>query len=84
MPQWCRLCLDGAEDEGTIEASIREYISLLPVEIRTERATYEARLTKCAVCAHLAGYTCLLCGCYVQMRAAKQHMICPDVSAQKW
>lgn len=81
----CRLCLwHQPEDAQGIEATLRAYLDALPEEARTDDAAYAARLAKCEGCSHLRGYTCALCGCYVQARAAKRHMACPDADARKW
>lgn len=61
---------------------VREYIDALPEEMRADDELYQARLSLCRECDRLRNGTCLLCGCYVEMRAAKKHMSCPMVPAR--
>ena len=61
---------------------VREYIDTLPEEQRAEETLYQARLNLCKECTELRNGTCVLCGCYVEMRAAKKRMNCPMVPAR--
>ena len=54
------------------------YVRELPEEMRVAEATYRARLAICDTCALRTGFTCTLCGCYVQTRAAKRAQRCPE------
>ena len=56
----------------------KEFVRELPEETRVEEATYRARLAICDACARRTGFTCTLCGCYVQTRAAKRAQRCPE------
>ena len=40
---------------------------------------YERRLSVCRECAFLNAATCMLCGCYVELRAAFRNAACPHV-----
>lgn len=73
----CR-CLLG-ESFPEMQRSIAEYVSLLPEEQKAAPEVYAARLAVCRQCEHLRDGTCALCGCYVEARAAKKNMNCPDV-----
>lgn len=66
-------------EEAALAASVRELIELLPEHIRADDEVMHRRLDMCRQCDHLYGGMCVLCGCYVQLRAAKARMKCPDV-----
>lgn len=79
-PKRCRRCLlEDMADEQSLLALIREQITLLPPEARAAADRYQERLTVCRGCPWLQGGMCGLCGCYVELRAAKGRMECPDV-----
>ena len=79
----CRRCLlqEFAEGKALYEL-IREYIEAIPEEQRADERTYDARLEACKACDWLAGGMCGLCGCYVEVRAARARQCCPDVQAR--
>lgn len=80
---FCRRCLlEDMSSEAELLRSIEELISLLPPEKRADDATRAQRLSMCRECDHLRSGTCLLCGCFVELRTAKAHMACPDVPAR--
>ena len=66
-------------EEAALAASVRELVALLPEHIRAAEKVMQSRLDVCRQCDHLYGGMCELCGCYVQLRAAKARMVCPDV-----
>lgn len=79
----CKRCLIGdIPDQASLAELIRERIALLPEEQRADEALMVSRLDACRACDHLNSGTCALCGCYVELRAAKRHMRCPDVPAR--
>lgn len=79
----CKRCLVGdIPDQASLAELIRERIALLPEEQRAQEAVLQARLDICRRCDHLNSGTCALCGCYVELRAAKRFMRCPDVPAR--
>lgn len=79
----CR-CLTAEMPEGKALAElIRERIAGIPPEERTPEAEYGARLAVCKSCGRLRDGTCALCGCYVEIRAARRGQRCPAVPA-KW
>lgn len=81
---FCRRCLlEDMPDEAALAKSIRELIDLMPEEKRAPAETRARRLSVCRVCDRLQNGMCTLCGCYVEIRAAKKHMKCPDVPG-KW
>ena len=63
--------------------AIRERIALMGEEEKAPEGTVRDRLEQCRQCDHLVSGLCGLCGCYVELRAAKRHMRCPDIP-KKW
>ena len=81
---FCRRCLlEDMPDEAALARSIRELIDLLPEEKRSSAEVNAQRLSICRECNHLQNGMCVLCGCYVELRAAKRMMKCPCVP-KKW
>ena len=79
----CRKCLLYAEDREEFFRKLEAYIDNLSEEDRTDQRTYEHRLNQCAHCPNLSDGMCVLCGCYVELRAALRARRCPDV-ARRW
>ena len=83
MPLICRRCLlSEMEDERPLHLLMKEWLNAIPDEQKAGPDIYRARLDVCKACDHLFGGLCRLCGCYVELRAAKARMDCPD-SKQK-
>ena len=81
---FCRRCLlEDMPDEAALIQNIRELIELLPAEKRAAEDVRLERLALCRQCDRLQNGMCVLCGCYVELRAAKKHMQCPAVPG-KW
>ena len=57
---------------------IAEYVATLPEETKAEELMYRERLAVCEACPRLMNGTCTLCGCYVEARAAKKALACPE------
>ena len=74
-PCRCLLMASGQEDMARLVA---EYIAALPEESRVPDEIYRARLALCESCDALHSGTCARCGCYVEARAAKRSLSCPD------
>ena len=55
----------------------------MPRRLRTPDALYETRLACCRDCEALQNGTCMQCGCYVEMRAARSDMHCP-LTEPRW
>lgn len=83
-PFFCRRCepIDLAGE--ALQAHLDAYAASLPDAQRAPEAAYHARLAQCESCEYRIQYTCTLCGCYVQARAAKRRMRCPLTRAPKW
>ncbi|MCE5342626.1 MAG: DUF6171 family protein [Eubacteriales bacterium] len=78
MPVICRRCLLAEmESERPLYLLMREWLAAVPPEERAEPERYEARLTACRQCDALGEGLCALCGCYVELRAAKARASCP-------
>ena len=76
----CRRCLlEDMPSQVELAKSIRELIALMPEDLRAGEELTQSRLDQCRRCDHLIEGMCELCGCYVQLRAAKKKMRCPDV-----
>ena len=80
----CRRCAAQELPEPELLRYLDEYVSSLPQAMRASDETYARRLAACAVCQHRTRYTCTLCGCYVQARAAKRAMACPLPCTPRW
>ena len=79
LPQPCKRCLlEEMETEQPLYELIRQRIALLPDGERTPDPEYRRRLALCRACDQLQRGTCLQCGCYVEIRAAKHLLHCPN------
>jgi len=56
--------------------SVMEYISAIPLEEKAPKEEYKRRLGMCKVCDYLTNGMCALCGCFVEIRAAKVNQRC--------
>ena len=75
---FCRRCLlEDMPSQAALAANIRDLIALLPENQRASREETERRLAICRDCDQLRSGMCALCGCYVELRAAKARMGCP-------
>jgi len=75
---FCKRCLlQDLQQEHSLHEIIRDRIALLPDDERTTTAEYRRRLALCKACDQLINGTCLQCGCYVEIRAAKRLLHCP-------
>ena len=72
--QPCRKCL--LSESSDIYSTILDYVKSIPPEQKTTFVEYERRLVICKSCDHLVNGMCILCGCYVEVRAAKTNQHC--------
>ena len=72
----CKRCLLKDLSESDYFSSIYEYIENIPAEQKASNALYAERLEKCRACDHLVNGMCELCGCFVEVRAAKIQQHC--------
>ena len=63
--------------ENDYYRSVGFYRAAMPPEKRTPDGEYERRLRACKDCRELRDGTCMQCGCYVEMRAARVDARCP-------
>ena len=81
----CRRCIEDDVELSELVRYLDEYVSSLPENIRATPEEYKRRLEICAGCERRAGINCTLCGCYIQARAAKAALECPnDKGGPKW
>jgi hypothetical protein len=80
----CRKCLQDTVEESGLREYLDNYAATLPQEARTPEAEYKKRLSLCEDCGHRIRFTCTLCGCYIQARAAKKRQRCPIPGAPRW
>jgi len=67
---------------GILE-TIREKVELIPEDEKTTDEDYVKRLEICSECKELNLGTCVICGCFVEYRAAHTNMHCPSTDS-KW
>ncbi|MCL2420981.1 MAG: DUF6171 family protein [Defluviitaleaceae bacterium] len=72
----CRRCLLKESQGGDLYRSIMEYIDAIPLEEKSCIEAYNQRLEICKICDHLTNGMCALCGCFVEVRAAKSNQRC--------
>lgn len=81
---FCRRCLlEDMPSQAALAKSVRELVEMLPEEIKAPLEVIQNRLRTCRQCDHLLDGMCVLCGCYVELRAAKKKLKCPCVPG-KW
>ncbi len=83
MESYCRKCLLKDISKEEYFKNVYEYIKSLDEEIKTPDGEYERRLGICKECDKLINGMCAVCGCFVEVRAAKKINYCPDVN-RKW
>ena len=77
-PKPCRKCLLAETNQTELYATIQDYIKNIPPELATPQAVYKKRLSICKACTHLISGMCTLCGCYIELRAAKINQSCVE------
>ncbi len=78
-PPRCRRCLLAEIDRDGVYKTVREYLSSLGDDVKCSADDYAARLAVCRACDRLSDGMCALCGCFVEVRAAKRAQNCPDL-----
>lgn len=79
----CTRCLLEEVGKKDVSEMIKERISEIPAALRCGGEEYSRRLSLCMECEALSGGTCLKCGCYTELRAAKIDSYCPH-EKRKW
>lgn len=68
-----------------IKSNMAEYIDAIAPELRVNDELYEKRLAQCLNCGGLYyESTCRYCGCFIQMRAVRSSMDCPNPEGSRW
>ena len=62
---------------------VQAVLAAMEAHLKAEDAVYESRLEICKKCGNLQNGMCKLCGCFVEVRAARKDQRCPDITA-KW
>lgn len=83
MDDTCPSCVARHANEGSYDEYVKAYLNSLPDEIKTPEKEYARRLDICSSCNEYISKVCVLCGCFVEIRAAKRIMYCP-LSFDKW
>lgn len=83
MKPICKKCLLAEADMKGVYESVKGYIAAIPQEQKVSDAVYAARLDICKKCDDLVNGTCVKCGCFVEVRAVKKRLGCPD-EKDKW
>jgi len=83
MEAVCKRCLLKDLQEDEYIKQVYEYIESLPDEIKADTALFQERLELCRVCNYLVNGMCKICGCFVEVRAAKKAQQCPG-SVSRW
>ncbi|MCD8074714.1 MAG: DUF6171 family protein [Lachnospiraceae bacterium] len=82
MQRVCKKCLLRDMAEQAQYANLFSYVKNLPPDDKVPDDIYEERLAICRGCDKLLSGTCILCGCYVELRAAMRVKSCPAVPAR--
>ncbi|MCI2050032.1 MAG: DUF6171 family protein [Lachnospiraceae bacterium] len=73
----CRRCLTRELADSARFSDVSELVAAIPAEERAAEQITAGRLSVCKGCERLFEGMCLLCGCYVEYRAAKKNADCP-------
>ncbi|MCI8622431.1 MAG: hypothetical protein HFG26_02065 [Provencibacterium sp.] len=74
----CKRCLLEELSRQAFQ-NIYAYIDSIPEEQKVPKKVYRERLEKCKSCSQLIQGMCSLCGCFVEVRAAKKRSDCPNI-----
>ena len=73
----CKRCLLREMANEDMYHRIQRTIDAIPPKLRCSKGEYDARLELCKECEKLIGGMCRVCGCFVEVRAAKKNEHCP-------
>lgn len=79
----CKGCLFRELTDEEYGHILYDYIRNINPSIKTPEEEYTRRLEICKACDYLMNGMCRLCGCFVELRAAKQSNYCAT-SPVKW
>lgn len=80
----CKRCLIRETDESTLYERIKRTIEAIPEEQKCNTELYEKRLEICRECDKLLSGMCRVCGCFVEVRAARTKERCPAPGEKMW
>ena len=72
----CRRCLISEAGQEELYSSIMDYIDAIPANNKATADEYTRRLNVCKACDLLTNGMCAICGCFVELRAAKANKRC--------
>ncbi len=75
----CKKCLLRDMDRNEYFESLKQEIEPTDPYERTPEELYETRLKTCTECERFTEGMCMVCGCFVEYRAAKTSNYCPDI-----
>lgn len=78
----CKRCYLANEEKNYIN-NLSAYIEQIADDIKTNPPIYAERLAICRSCEKQQNGLCLLCGCFVEIRAAVKTHYCP-MAKRKW
>lgn len=76
--RFCKRCLLKDFDREAYFQTVQEYLDSLVPEDKADSGLYQQRLNICTQCEKLVNGMCRVCGCFVEVRAAKKAQYCPD------
>lgn len=79
----CKRCLLREMANEDMYHRIQRTIDAIPPKLRCSKVEYDARLALCKECEKLIGGMCRVCGCFVEVRAAKKSKHCPGIP-RRW
>ncbi len=79
----CRKCLLSELSDLSLYEQVQKTVAAIPEDLRCTEREYRRRLGICRECGELLSGMCLQCGCYVEVRAAKEKAGCPLVK-RRW
>ncbi len=80
----CKRCLLLETGDEVLYERIKRTIDSIPAEKRCGDDEYQKRLLLCKSCEKLIGGMCRVCGCFVEVRAAKKEAYCPQAGNKFW
>ncbi len=78
----CKRCHLEAE-ERKARAGLSAYVARMEADIRAEEQLYSRRLALCRSCEKQVNDLCMVCGCFIEVRAAVKEQYCP-MPERRW
>lgn len=83
MERLCKRCLVREMADADMLTRIQRTIELIPEKERCVGEVYQQRLSACRECDRLINGMCRVCGCFVEVRAARKKEHCPGIP-ERW